>query len=118
MGLELIELAALPRVIVEERSEAEPTSVEEDVGGGGGGLRLVEEEAGKDADEEEVDLLGTSGGIFCLSWSQSAVSRATAPGLPNEVVESTSSYGSDSRDAVSASFSDTTAIESEDKDTE
>lgn len=107
-----MELVALP--MVDERSEVEPTRVEEDVGGGGGGLRLVEEEA----DEEETDLLGTNGGIFCLSWSQSAVSRATAPGLPNEVVESTSSYGSDSRDAVSASFSVTTAIESEDKDTE
>lgn len=34
------------------------------------------------------------------------------------MVESTSSYGSDSRDTVSASFSHTTAIESEDKDTE
>lgn len=56
-----MELVALP--IVEERSEVEPTRVEEDVGGGGGGLRLVEEEA----DEEETDLLGTSGGIFCLS---------------------------------------------------
>ncbi|KAE9401818.1 hypothetical protein BT96DRAFT_974565 [Gymnopus androsaceus JB14] len=88
-----------------DRSEAEPTGAED--GGGGAGLLPMDEEAeGIEEEDEVADLVGI------------AVNRATAPGLPNEVVESTSSYGSDSRDAVSSSFSETIAMESVDKDTE
>lgn len=115
--LGVIKLAVLAVLAIEDRSEAEPTGAED--GGGGAGLLPMDEEVeGIEEEDEVADLVGIGGGFFCFVWFQSAVNRATAPGLPNEVVESTSSYGSDSRDAVSSSFSETIAMESVDKDTE